>query len=253
MTRPVLLIGGMDSSGGAGLARDLLAVHDAGLTAHMAVTIVTAQTDRAVLAVEPVSPTVLIAQIDAALEDGVGAVKIGAMGNAAFVRIVAARLPDVPVVLDPVLCSSSGHTLLEPAGIRALLEDILPHTTVLTPNLPELATLGTALGFDVSAGQGDVVAALLAQGCQSVLVKGGHDHQAPSATDILYQRDGLPLSFGSVRYPFDLRGTGCQLASGLAAGLAQGNFIPQAVRAARAGLEDRFRMEQARLSRACSV
>jgi len=241
MTRPVLLIGGMDSSGGAGIARDLLAVHDAGLTARVAVTAVTAQTDRKVLAVDPVSPDLLAAQMEAALEEGVGAIKIGALCNAGLVRTVAARLPDVPVVLDPVLCSSSGHVLLEPQGIQALLELLLPRTSVLTPNLPELTALKSVLGMAPASECVDVIKALLDRGCQSVLLKGGHNGHSTYSTDILYQASCSPLSFRSMRYPFDLRGTGCQLASGLAAALADGQPLPDAVKAARRGLEERFR------------
>ncbi|MFT8828741.1 hydroxymethylpyrimidine/phosphomethylpyrimidine kinase family protein [Acetobacter syzygii] len=240
MTCPVLLIGGLDSSGGAGIARDLLAVHDAGLTTRIAATAVTAQTDRRVLAVNPVSPDLLAAQIEAALEDGVGAVKIGALCNAGLVRTVAARLPDVPVVLDPVLCSSSGHALLESEGIQALLDLLLPRTTVLTPNLPELAALKSALNLDPATEQDDVAGALLDRGCQSVLLKGGHNGHSTYSTDILYQANCSPLSFRSMRYPFDLRGTGCQLASGVAAALAGGRSISDAIRATRRSLEKRF-------------
>ncbi len=240
MTRPVLLIGGMDSSGGAGLARDLLSVQAAGQTARLAVTAVTAQTDRRVLAVEPVAPALLAAQIESALETGIGAVKIGAMFNAPLIRVVAALLPDVPVVLDPVLCSSSGHALLDPEGVQAMVALLLPRTTVLTPNLPELAALAAALGMDPASEREAVVDVLLSQGCRSVLLKGGHDLSSVSE-DILYAAGSCPLAFRSPRFSFELRGTGCQLASGLAAGLARGQDVPEAIRAARCGVEARFR------------
>ncbi|MBF0864229.1 MAG: bifunctional hydroxymethylpyrimidine kinase/phosphomethylpyrimidine kinase [Gluconobacter potus] len=243
MTRPVLLIGGMDSSGGAGLGRDLLAVHDAGLTARIAVTAVTAQTDREVLAVEPVSPEMLAAQIDAALEGGIGAVKIGVLCNAALIRSVAGRLPDVPIVLDPVVCSSSGHALLEPEAIITLIDLLLPRATVLTPNLPELAALKSALQMNSASEHIDIVKAILERGCQSVLVKGGHDGHPELSTDILYQEALPSLSFCSPRYQFDLRGTGCHLASGLAAALAEGKTLPEAIKVARHGLAERFRIE----------
>ncbi len=244
MKRPVLLIGGVDSSGGAGIARDLLAVHDAGQTARIAVTAVTAQTDRRVRAVEPVSPDVLAAQIETALEDGIGAIKIGVLCNAALIRVVAAHLPDVPIVLDPVLCSSSGHLLLEPEGVQALIELLLPRATVLTPNLPELAALKSALQMDQASERIDVVEALLGRGCHGVLLKGGHDQHSDVATDVLY-RTGYPvMSFCSPRYPVDLRGTGCQLASSIASALADGKRLPEAVTAARCSLEDRFRRAQ---------
>ncbi|MQS00097.1 hydroxymethylpyrimidine/phosphomethylpyrimidine kinase family protein [Gluconobacter aidae] len=243
MKRPVLLIGGMDSSGGAGLARDLLAVHDAGQTARIAVTAVTAQTDHRVLAVDPVSPDMLAAQIDAALEDGIGAVKIGVLCNAALIRTVATRLPDVPVVLDPVLCSTSGHTLLEPEGIRALVDLLVPRIAVLTPNVPELAALKSVLQPETLSEDGDVVGMLLDRGCQSVLLKGGHDGHPELSTDILFQPGRPASSFRSARYPFDLRGTGCHLASSLAAALADGKALPDAVIYARHRVDERFRRE----------
>lgn len=244
MKRPVLLIGGVDSSGGAGIARDLLAVHDAGQTARIAVTAVTAQTDRRVRAVEPVSADMLAAQIETALEDGIGAIKIGVLCNAALIRVVAAHLPDVPIVLDPVLCSSSGHRLLEPEGIQALIELLLPRATVLTPNLPELAALKSALQMDQASERIDVVEALLGRGCHGVLLKGGHDQHSDVSTDVLYRTDYPAISFCSPRYPVDLRGTGCQLASGMASALADGKRLPEAVTAARCSLEDRFRRAQ---------
>ncbi|WP_086648184.1 bifunctional hydroxymethylpyrimidine kinase/phosphomethylpyrimidine kinase [Gluconobacter sp. DsW_056] len=241
MKRPVLLIGGMDSSGGAGLARDLLSVQASGQTARLAVTAVTAQTDRRVLAVEPVAPALLAPQIEAALETGIGAVKIGAMFNAPLIRVVAALLPDVPVVLDPVLCSSSGHALLDPEGVQAMIALLLPRTTVLTPNLPELAALAAALGMDPASEREAVVDVLLSRGCRSVLLKGGHELPSSVSEDILYAAGSCPLAFRSPRFSFELRGTGCQLASGLAAGLARGQDVPEAIRAARCGVEARFR------------
>ncbi|MBS1054650.1 hydroxymethylpyrimidine/phosphomethylpyrimidine kinase family protein [Gluconobacter kondonii] len=241
MTQPVLLIGGMDSSGGAGLARDLLAVQASGQTACLAVTAVTAQTDRRVLAVEPVAPSLLAAQIEAALEAGIGAVKIGALFNAPLIRVVAALLPDVPVVLDPVLCSSSGHALLDPEGMQALIALLLPRTTILTPNLPELAALAAALGIAPTVEREEIVNALLSRGCRSVLLKGGHDLPSSVSEDVLYETGSPPVAFRSPRFAFELRGTGCQLASALAAGLVMGQDLPEAIRAARCGVEERFR------------
>ncbi|MBF0875368.1 hydroxymethylpyrimidine/phosphomethylpyrimidine kinase [Gluconobacter cerevisiae] len=241
MTLPVLLIGGLDSSGGAGLARDLLAVQGGGQTARLAVTAVTAQTDHRVLAVEPVAPALLATQIEAALETGISAVKIGALFNASLIRVVASFLPDVPVVLDPVLCSSSGHALLDPEGVQALIALLLPRTTILTPNLPELAALAAALGMAPVAGREAVVDALLSRGCRSVLLKGGHDLPSSVSEDILYETGSSPLAFRSPRFSFELRGTGCQLASALAAELANGKDLPEAIRAARYGIEERFR------------
>ncbi|QQX90930.1 hydroxymethylpyrimidine/phosphomethylpyrimidine kinase [Gluconobacter sphaericus] len=244
MTRPVLLIGGMDSSGGAGLARDLLAVHEAGLTARIAITAVTVQTDRRVQAVSPVSPEMLAAQIEAALEEDIGAVKIGVLCNKKLIRVIADRLPDVPIVLDPVVCSSSGHDFLKEDDIKTIIDLILPRVTVLTPNIPELKILNLSLQSNPTFENIDAIEAFLALGCQSILVKGGHDSHPEFSTDILY-RTGLPtLYFGSPRYQFDLRGTGCQLASSIAAALSQGYSLLSAIARARCGINERFQREQ---------
>ncbi len=145
----ILLVGGMDSSGGAGLMRDAAAVADLGGIARCAVTAVTAQTDKGVRWAMPVPSEGLRAQISAAFEDRVDAIKIGMLGNGMSAEAVAAALPPegaVPLVLDPVLRASSGRALLDPAGLAAMIAHLFPRTDVLTPNLPELAALGAALG-----------------------------------------------------------------------------------------------------------
>lgn len=252
----ILLVGGMDSSGGAGLMRDAAAVAELGGIARCAVTAVTAQTDRALRWAMPMPTTGLRAQILAAFEDRVDAIKIGMLGNAMSVEAVAAALPPArggephapPLVLDPVLRSSSGAALLDAEGVTAMLALLGPRTDLLTPNLPELAELGAALGLGASAQAGEVIAALFARGAGAVLVKGGHD-TAPrkDAVDCLYLASGECVRFASRRYPFDLRGTGCQLASAIAVGLAgeaaqkiSTDTLIAAVSAAKQALDRRF-------------
>lgn len=226
MTRRVLLIGGMDSSGRAGILRDLEALRAVGAEARVAVTAVTAQGSRGVTALHPVPASVVTAQITAAEE--VTAVKIGMLGTGAIVRAVAAALPAAPIVLDPVLIASSGATLLAPDGQQALMNGLLPQVTLLTPNLPELATLAPA-GPE----------ALLSRGCAAVLVKGGHA-TGPMATDTLFRPGHPPRAFATSRDPGRLRGTGCFLASAIAGGLACGLDLAAAIGQAKALMTRQF-------------
>ena len=237
MMPAVLFIGGMDSSGGAGLLRDCATAAECGVTPRVAVTAVTAQTDRGVLSVHPVPPEVVAAQIAAA--GPVSAVKIGMLCSARIVSAVCDALPAVPCVLDPVVRSSSGHPLIDGDGIGLLLARLLPRVDLLTPNLPELAVLAGKLGASAQP-EPCQVAALHRAGCRSVLVKGGHATDDTGCEDRLYQRGAAVVRFCDTRLPGTLRGTGCQLASAIAAGLAQGAPLSEAVTAARARVRQRF-------------
>ncbi len=229
----VLVIGGCDSSGGAGLARDLRALESQGVEAVIALTAVTAQSDSRVWAVHPVPPQLIRAQILSALESRrVGAVKIGMLGTAAAVEAVAESLPrgwDVPLVLDPVLRSTSGGELLDEAGRDAMQARLFPLTTLLTPNIPEAAHL---CGADPQAGSDTATrlawaAQLLERGPRAVLIKGGHAAGAEAA-DLLAGADGTREWLSSARLAGGLRGTGCALASAVAAGLARGEALEEA-------------------------
>src|SRR5215469_10141933 len=139
----VLVIAATDSSGGAGLTRDVRVLSDFSVDALCVVTAVTAQSDQQVTAVHHVPPDVVRAQLTAALATRqVGAIKIGMLGTRATVEAVAEALPasDVPIVLDPVLVSSSGGVLLDDAGRAALIRLLMPRATLVTPNVPEVAT-----------------------------------------------------------------------------------------------------------------
>ncbi|MCD2173411.1 hydroxymethylpyrimidine/phosphomethylpyrimidine kinase [Rhizobium sp. C4] len=168
----VLIVAGSDSSGGAGIARDVETVTMFGLKAAVAITAVTAQSNRRVTAVQAMEPALVMAQIEAALEGGeIRAVKIGMLANAGIVAAVADMLerhPHLPVVLDPVLASTSGRTLLEPEGVRLMISRLLPRGDLVTPNVPELAML-TGLK-DTNA----AMERLLALGIRAALIKGGH-------------------------------------------------------------------------------
>jgi hydroxymethylpyrimidine/phosphomethylpyrimidine kinase len=233
----VLVIAGSDSSGGAGLARDLCTLAHFSTAAVCALTAVTVQSDARVVSVHPLPPELVRAQIQAALATRpVGAIKIGMLASAAVACAVAASLPpraQQPVVLDPVLAASSGGELLDAAGRAALRAELLPRTTLLTPNIPEAAAL---LDVRPALDESELLQqaqALLSLGPQAVLIKGGHGH-GREAVDLLVQRGEPPRRYGAPRSPNSCRGTGCALASAIAAGLAAGLPLPESCLRARA-------------------
>jgi hydroxymethylpyrimidine/phosphomethylpyrimidine kinase len=232
----VLVIAGSDSSGGAGIVRDLRVLGDLGVEAVCAITAVTAQTDGHLLSVHHVPPEIVRTQIRAALGSAaVGAIKIGMLGTAATVSAVAASLPragSVPIVLDPVLVSSSGGVLLDEAGRAEMRARLFPLATLLTPNIPEAASL---CGAPPAASREERVAqarTLLATGARAVLLKGGHA-AGTQVQDLLLTADGAPLWLSSARLEVRCRGTGCALAAGIAAALALGSSLEEACRSAR--------------------
>ena len=239
----VLVIAGSDSSGGAGLARDLRTLAICGVPALCAITAVTAQSDSTVLGVHHVPPSIIKAQIAAALASGrVGAIKIGMLGTRATVLAVAESLGEtaLPLVLDPVLRATSGGELLDDSGREALRDRLLPRTTLLTPNIPEAAAL---LGVRESDTEADLLAqgkALLCLGPAAVLIKGGH-RQDREATDVLFTAGAPPLRFSAPREPQEQRGTGCALSTAIAAGLAQGLDLAGACARAKAHVTELLR------------
>lgn len=255
----VLIIAGSDSSGGAGIVRDVETVTTFGLKAAVAVTAVTAQSDRRVSAVQAMEPGLVAAQMEAALESGlVGAVKIGMLADAGIVAAVSDILeqhPTLPVVLDPVLASTSGRTLLERDGMRLMIERLLPRADLVTPNLPELELLTGWKGVEPS------LQALLQFGIRAALIKGGHANDAADGTTIgsepllpksnaeictdLLIRPGLaPVAFDAPRLPGTLRGTGCMLASAIACGLASGRDLEASIRVAKGYVTAAFKDSQ---------
>jgi hydroxymethylpyrimidine/phosphomethylpyrimidine kinase len=226
MSGTVLVIGGSDSSGGAGITRDVATLSAFGVPAAVAITAVTAQTDTCVTAIHHVPPAVIAEQVTTALTSRtITAIKIGMLGSTASLQAVAAALARTPLsrthchlVLDPVLVSSSGTLLLEGAALSALHTLLLPHVTLLTPNIPEAAALlQTPPAVDESALLRQA-RALLELGPQAVLMKGGHG-SGPTAMDLLVSRDSRVERLSAPRLPTSLRGTGCRLASAIAAGL----------------------------------
>lgn len=220
MKRPVALsIAGSDSGGGAGIQADLKTFSAHGVFGTCAVTLITAQNTQGVRAVFPLSPELIREQIRAVLQDfPVAAIKTGALGNAEIIRAVADELRPLglPLVVDPVMIAKGGQSLLENEATDALLHELLPLATLVTPNLPEAEALfGLALP-DLP-----------------LLLKGGHA-EGDTVTDRLLL-GGTEQVFSAPRQATrHTHGTGCTLSAAITAGLAHGQTLPQAVAAAHA-------------------
>ena len=233
-----LTIAGSDSGGGAGAQADLKTFAALGVHGACALTAVTAQNTAEVRGVVALEPAFVRLQIETVLDDfDVRAAKTGMLANAGVVAAVAALaargvLPHL--VVDPVLVTSSGHPLLEPEGVTAYLELLLPHATVATPNLREAAVLGgTAVEELADLGARiEVAEKIRAAGPAWVVVKGGH--LADSADDVVAGPDGTVVLEGPRVASGNDHGTGCTLSAATAANLALGRSVPDALAAAKA-------------------
>ena len=227
----VLIVAGLDSSTGAGLARDLAVMADLGLTARLAATAVTAQDAAGGCILHPVPGAMVAAQIHAA--GPVRAAKLGMLANAEVIAAVARSLPMVPVVLDPVLATSAGVPLIDAAGQAAIIARLFPRATLITPNRPEAARL---TGLPEATAPDRLAAALFAFGARAVLLKGGHGG-GDEAVDWLFRPHAPALRLSSPRKPGTRRGTGCTLASAIAGHLALGADLASACGQAKAHLD----------------
>lgn len=225
MAARALTIAGSDSCGGAGIQADLKAFSAMGVYGASVVTAVTAQNTKAVTAIHPIPDDVVAAQIKAVLDDiQIDVIKIGMLGTPSLIAAVADALVgyDGPVVLDPVMVAKSGDTLLADSAINALKSSLFARATLLTPNLPEAAKL---VGEGSTQSQAN---ALLELGVGAVLMKGGHA-DGETCTDHLVSQTGTK-EFSSKRVNTrNTHGTGCSYSSAIAAGLAQGLALRDAV------------------------
>lgn len=244
VTPIALTIAGSDSGGGAGIQADLKTFSALEVYGASVITAITAQNTRAVTAVHAVSVDMIAAQISAVLSDlQVNAIKIGMLFSAPIILAVSDGLSGktIPVVLDPVMIAKSGDPLLQGAAIMAMRSRMLPLSDILTPNLPEAATLlnmAEAQSTKEMIVQGE---ALLALGPKCVLMKGGHG-RGDTCVDVLLSRESEPLTLTAPRIVTNnTHGTGCTLSAAIAAGLARGLHMPDAVIAAHAYLQGAIR------------
>jgi hydroxymethylpyrimidine/phosphomethylpyrimidine kinase len=239
-----LSIAGSDSGGGAGIQADLKTFAAFGVFGMTAVTAITVQNTMGVQGFEAISPGTVADQIRAVASDiGVDAAKTGMLANAPIVEAVAAAVAETAIpnlVVDPVFVSKHGHVLLAEDAVGALRTRILPLATIVTPNLPEAAVLA---GFAVETrGQMRHAAdAILALGAGSVLVKGGHLEDPARSSDLFVgpSWEGW-LEEERIDTP-NTHGTGCTLSAAIAARLALGDVVPDAVRAAKAFVTEAIR------------
>jgi hydroxymethylpyrimidine/phosphomethylpyrimidine kinase len=231
----LLIIAGSDSSGGAGIQADIKTASAFGVYAMTAVTAVTAQSTKTVSKIHLIPAEVVVAQISACLSDiGADAIKIGMLGSASIVKAVAAALEKlprkIPIVLDPVMVSTSGKTLLPANAIGALKKHLLPLATLVTPNLPETKALTGIKDSEKAARK------LIAMGAKAALIKGGHSTKE-TIDDVLVWDHGVDVfAFPRIKTRHT-HGTGCTLSTAIACGLAKGQPLPLAVARAREFLQ----------------
>jgi hydroxymethylpyrimidine/phosphomethylpyrimidine kinase len=232
----ILVIAGSDSGGGAGIQADIKTITALGSFAMTAITALTAQNTLGVQAVLPVPPDFIRRQIEVVLEDlGVDVIKIGMLGDATVIETVADALhdlaPNLPIVLDPVMAAKSGHALLADSAAAVLMQRLLPMASVVTPNLPEAEAL-TGHPVRCIADMASAAEDLLGLGARSVLMKGGH-LEGDTLTDLLVSSASAEAFSDSRIHTRHTHGTGCTTASAIAAGLARGLDLRQAVIQAR--------------------
>lgn len=230
-----MTIAGSDSGGGAGIQADLKAFAALGVYGCSAIASLTAQNTQGVQGVFPIPPVFVQAQIQSVLSDmQVGAIKTGMLATADIIHAVAESLAvnDIPLVLDPVMVATSGDRLLAEDAINSLIEKLIPRASILTPNLLEAAALldtQVASSIDEMEQQ---ARKLLAMGAQAVLMKGGHG-KGEEATDLLLTNVGVDLFSAKRIDTKNTHGTGCTLASAIAAGLAKKLTLRDAVAQAK--------------------
>jgi hydroxymethylpyrimidine/phosphomethylpyrimidine kinase len=240
----VLTVAGSDSGGGAGIQADLKTFSALGVYGMTAITAVTVQNTQGVAGYQALSPQTVSDQIRSVVTDiGVDAAKTGMLANVGIVEAAADALRETGVpnlVVDPVSVSKHGHALLEPDALDALRSLILPLATLVTPNLPEAAALA---GFEVATREDMAKAAeaILALGPHAVLVKGGHLEGAATADDLFADRERVAwIEAERIDTP-NTHGTGCTLSAAIAAHLAMGNELLDAVRAGKAFVTEAIR------------
>lgn len=236
MTPIALTIAGSDSSGGAGIQADLKTFSALEVYGASVITALTAQNTLGVDAVHVVPPDFVLAQMRSVAADlRVGAIKVGMLATRGVIEAVAEGLhdfPGIPVVLDPVMVAASGDSLLDPDAVEAIRSILMPAATLITPNIPEAAKLLGEAPARSEYEMGIQALKLREAGAHAVLVKGGHA-DGDTAVDILFEGDE-PVSFEAPRSKTrNTHGTGCTLSAAIAAELAKGATLVEAVETAK--------------------
>src|SRR5471030_1476067 len=231
----VLSFAGTDPTGGAGIQADMLTLASMGCHPVSVITALTVQDTAGVEGVLPIDADWVADQARCLLEDmPVDAFKIGVLGsveNCAAIAEVVSDYPDVPLILDPVLASGRGDEMAADDLIEAMRELLIPQTTIITPNSLEARRLADD-GGDQERSLEDCAKRILEMGCEYVLITGTHEN-TPQVINTLYGQQGVIRSDSWQRLPGSYHGSGCTLAAAIAATLANGLDIPEAVREAQ--------------------
>ncbi len=243
MIKQVLTIAGSDSGGGAGIQADIKAMSANGVFALSVITAVTAQNTEEITEVFELPISIITAQLDAVFDDfDIAAVKTGMLSSAEIINVVVNFLKPQNVanlVVDPVMVSKTGHLLLKPDAIDALKNELIPLASIVTPNIHEAQQLS---GIEIASLADARRAAKVIHrfGCKHVLIKGGH-LLAERATDLLFDGRFFNVFKGEYIDTPHTHGTGCTFASAIAAQLARGKSMPDAVQTAKAYLTEAIR------------
>lgn len=241
-----LSIAGSDSSGGAGIQADIKTFSALGVYGATAITAITAQNTLGVHSQLAIDPQMVYDQICAVVDDlHPQVVKIGMLSNEGIVRAVAEALRkyQLPVILDPVIISTSGHRLLSEDAQEVLKHKLLPLSTLVTPNIPEMSTL-TAMPLATFEDKERAAQHLMQYGATSVLLKGGHE-EGDTKSDILFSMSpsGVQSTIFSSQtiQTRNTHGTGCTLSAAIAAFIARGESINEAIAKAKSYISDAIR------------
>jgi hydroxymethylpyrimidine/phosphomethylpyrimidine kinase len=230
----LLTIAGSDCSGGAGIQADLKTFAAHGAYGMSVIVSVVAENTSRVVSIQDMPPKMIADQIDAVFEDiKVDGVKIGMLSGAEQMKIVAEKLRYYRphgIVLDPVMAATGGHALMHPDALETLKKELLPLAFVLTPNIPEAEAI-TGIKIQTVEDRKAAAVCLQQMGSQHVLIKGGH--LTGDAEDILYDGKAFYLFKTERINTKNTHGTGCTLSSAIAANLANGMNVPNAVQAAK--------------------
>ena len=228
--RPTILtIAGHDPTGGAGIQADIETINQLGGHACSIITALTVQNSENLFSFEPVAAELIHRQFHCLYKDfSFQAIKIGLIGSPALIKTLAellSLLPEIPVILDPVLAAGGGASVSNEDMMASLKSDLLPKVTLLTPNLPEARQLGGHSTPD------DCAASLMQQGCKHILITGTHE-DSDNVVNRLYSNSGK-LSLDGPRLPLEYHGSGCTLSSAIAFYLASGHSLTNSVKLAQ--------------------
>lgn len=236
MISVTMTIAGSDSGGGAGIQADLKTFQELKTFGTSSITALTAQNTLGVQDVFPVEASFIVKQINAILEDfDVKAIKTGMLFSSTIIREVSNRLKDtkIPLIIDPVMIAKGGATLLQSDAIDAMVEDLFPIASIITPNIPEAEAI-SGISITNEEDLNKVAEKLLSFGPKVVIIKGGHLSEEKDAIDRVYFQDGRTETFTAKRLPTkDTHGTGCTFSAAITAFIARGFSIEDAISEAK--------------------